>query len=266
MNDSRGLGVERSTSPWIGFLDADDTAHPTMFETLRQRALDTDADIAVCGTRLVNDSGQLINTWAYFPEEFEATGDLCVQFCRRAFGGSMVWNKLYRSHIIKGSLDLQFKWRPDAVEDTLVNIACFRDAKKVAIVNACLHDYLIHAESITNSADQITSFTRLFRGFALAIDNFGGESEEILQAIAELFRLQITGYPVSNLADLVPNSHELSEAVELISKQYPLGLAMLASEGNPPKSTGSLSHSIKEWGLLTMKIPPMSLKRLSRLF
>ena len=193
MNDSRGLGVQHASSPWIGFLDADDVAHPTMYGTLRQRALDTDADIAVCGTRLVDVSGRLINKWAYFPEEFEATEDLCVQFCRRAFGGSMVWNKLYRSHIIKGSLNLHFRWRPDAIEDTLVNIGCFRDAKKVAIVNDCLHDYLIHDESITNSADQLTSFLRLFRGFALAVDNFEGESDTILQAIAELFRLQISG-------------------------------------------------------------------------
>ena len=261
---ARGVGIKRSSSPWIGFLDDDDRAHPSMYGTLRQRALDTDAEIAICGTRLVDKNGRIIKRWAYFSKEFEATDNLCVAFCRRRFGGSMVWNKLYRSHIMKGSADLQFKWRPNAVEDTLVNIGCFREAKKVAIVNACLHDYLIHDESFVHSADHITSFVRLFRGFAMAIDNFGNESDEILHAISGLFRLQMSGHPVYDLAELAAhsNANDLSEAVHLISRKYPIGLSMLASDGNPTKRSGSLKTLIREWTHLTMVIPRMLLRKI----
>ena len=69
-----------------------------------------------------------------------------------------------------------------------------------------------------------------------------------------------------DVAELASHSTRLSEAAHLVNAQYPLGLAILASEGDPPRSSGSLSDSIKEWTRLTMKIPPMSLKRLSRLF
>ena len=112
----------------------------------------------------------------------------------------------------------------------------------------------------------MTSFIRLLRGLALAVENYGDEGDDILRAIAELFRLQISGYPIEDVHLLEEHSSKLAEVVHIISEKYPLGLAILASGVNPPNSSGSLSNSLKEWTRLTMQIPPMSLKRLSRLF
>ena len=42
------VGLDRATSPWVGFVDGADHVEPTMFEKLHEAALTHDTDLAMC--------------------------------------------------------------------------------------------------------------------------------------------------------------------------------------------------------------------------
>ena len=50
------VGLDRATSPWVGFVDGDDWAEPDMFEKLLRAAADTGADLSMCKYSEVDDA------------------------------------------------------------------------------------------------------------------------------------------------------------------------------------------------------------------
>lgn len=62
---ARNLGLANAGGEWIGFMDGDDWAAPTMFEKLLQKAEETGADVVGCDLHQVDhytmDIGQIVN-------------------------------------------------------------------------------------------------------------------------------------------------------------------------------------------------------------
>lgn len=231
VHEARAVGLQRCTAPWIGFLDADDFALPTMFEELCAAAVANDADICICGSDKVTSSGRSLGKKVFFPENALHCGDIFRKFCEIRFGTGALWNKLYRADLIKRWGTTTFRWRQDATEDTLVNIGCFLHAKKVALLKNALHQYVIHPASATQSVDNSQAFVRIFRAYAVAIDAFGALHESAAGLITTLYRkqLQYDCYAVEEANDLMPFRVEISAAVDLMMQRYPEGLALLTS-------------------------------------
>lgn len=227
---ARAEGIKRATAPWIGFLDADDSAHESMYEVLLQTCLRDDVDIAICGTRMVDPEGRVLGTKVQFDSRQTFSTDLFDRFCDWQFRSGLQWNKLYRAPLIKRHGTTKFCWRVDATEDTLVNLGCFLDASSVSVMPEVLHDYLVHPGSITNEACNALATCRLLRAFALAVEAYGNRGDNVLHGITRLYRFQLTGYPMDDPSLLRKYSADLEPAMAFLAERYPLGLAMIACD------------------------------------
>ena len=49
LSDARNAGIAAARALYVGFVDSDDYADPTMYEVLLRNLLETDADISMCG-------------------------------------------------------------------------------------------------------------------------------------------------------------------------------------------------------------------------
>ncbi|MFD2837441.1 glycosyltransferase [Azotobacter vinelandii] len=117
--------MQHARGAWIGFLDADDVAHPDMFGSMHEVASEHLSDIVVCGSYRVAESGERLGTKISFVENTEISTDVFGRFCRFEFGTGMLWNKLYRREIILPFKEMDFPWRQNLNEDLLLNIGCF---------------------------------------------------------------------------------------------------------------------------------------------
>lgn len=61
---ARNRGIASSNSEFVGFVDADDVAEPTMFEALLSRADETGADLVICEYVAVDAANQRV-LWTY---------------------------------------------------------------------------------------------------------------------------------------------------------------------------------------------------------
>ncbi len=56
LSSARNIGLEYSTGEYVGFVDSDDWCAPDMYEKLYHMIKNTDADFAMCGVTLYDDS------------------------------------------------------------------------------------------------------------------------------------------------------------------------------------------------------------------
>ena len=98
---ARNLGMAAATGEWIGFMDSDDFAHPTMFAKLLARADETGADVVGCHYHLTQKHSMEIGTIIRVNTP-EQTGILTDAQYRKLLlqPGSMVI-KIYRADVIR---------------------------------------------------------------------------------------------------------------------------------------------------------------------
>jgi hypothetical protein len=98
-------GLDRATSPYVGFMDGDDYCEPTMFATLLDAAVRHDADLAMCNYRLVDvETGHMsapadARKWSYLDQEFYVLD----RSARRRFLQfiAVPWRKIYRRSMLE---------------------------------------------------------------------------------------------------------------------------------------------------------------------
>ena len=152
---SRNVGVTRSRGKWIVFIDADDTAHPRMIETLHRTVTAHDAQIAWCGFYETDSDGTL---WEHPvpPMRLEEmlqdgtypTHELSVKEAEMQFyalgkmSECMVpWNKIYLASLY-GEGDERL-WYPagKVFEDGYITYRLIWRAQKIVTIDAPLYYY-----------------------------------------------------------------------------------------------------------------------------
>jgi len=231
--EARCTGLKIAKGDFIGFVDADDFIKPNMYEVLFNTSCETNSDIVICGIDLVSNERQFLEKKASFKETQVINSSILEKFCGMKFGTGSLCNKLFRKELIMEHGLNAFRWRQDSSEDTLVNIGCFMDAKRVCLVNQSLYEYVRHPDSATQRINNSEAFTRMFRAYAIAIDQYHCYGNDVMNCITELYQRQLhyECYFVSDSSQLRGDKTLLIEAVNLIAEQYPLGLALFSNKG-----------------------------------
>lgn len=149
LSDARNAGLSVATGDFIAFVDSDDYIESDMYEKLLSVIINTSSDISVCNLRYVyvNESTALcnkINTeliTEYTTEE--AMSALIDDKIRQ-----VVWNKLYRTEIIK---DVNFdvgKYH----EDEFWSYKAIGSANKIATIDYTGYNYLQRSGSIMGNS------------------------------------------------------------------------------------------------------------------
>ncbi|MFB8828516.1 glycosyltransferase family 2 protein [Azotobacter sp. CWF10] len=79
-HNARLLGLQHASGAWIGFLDSDDTVHPDMFGSMHEVANKHQADIVICGSYRVAESGERLGTKISFLKTPKSTQMYSVSF------------------------------------------------------------------------------------------------------------------------------------------------------------------------------------------
>ncbi len=250
-HEARRKGIEKTRAPWIGFVDADDIPDSALFEQLLSATTSGEPPcIVACSVHMIDESGIHIGCKELFEQEQTFKTDIFGRFCRREFGSGMLWNKLYRSDLMKRYGGHSFSCRQDAGEDTLVNIGCFFDAKTVQVIPGSLYGYRKHAESATQAVDYAKRYTRLLAAYLEALVSYEAFGELALQAIDRLYRLQLDQRHcgVREPSELEPQRDSLSQVVKQLAEKRPSAIYEMLNQGIAnPQFFVQHSSLISQW-------------------
>lgn len=144
---ARNAGVAAAEGLFIGFVDSDDWAAPTMFETLYRLATETGSDVAQVRYKMC--SGPEGSGGAGSEREvvriIAQNEALAEMFFKEEYA---VWNRLYRSSLFDGCMPNCF---PEGLtcEDRVGNVKLLSAANKVAVSNRIEYFYFQNLGSIS---------------------------------------------------------------------------------------------------------------------
>ena len=199
-------GLDRASSPWVGFADGDDAFEPDAFHRLLQAATTYDADLAMCNYREFSDGSDERmapadeRRWEELDQEFyRLSEDNTRRFLRFV---AVPWRKLYRREFLEQH-HIRFPVGDYFFEDNPFHWFCLVQANKIAVVPdvLCYHR-VARAGQTMQTADE-----RLFRIFE--------HHETIYQFLESISRLDL--YKTTLLSWVISQ-------MEWISRRTPLQL------------------------------------------
>lgn len=260
VHEARLAGLNASTAPFIGFLDADDLAHREMFETMVAEAEHSEADIVVCGSEIVNDDGAVLEPKVTFSNSATVSERIFEKFCAFEFGTGTLWNKLFKREVIAPYFKMHFAWRQNINEDLLLNIGCFYNAKKVRLLKHMLHKYVTHAGGVTHAPNPGRAYVETIRAFALAVSSFQQFDRNAMCLVIDMYRKQLSWriYQLNSVQELIGYEEQIRQAVDTLYKLDSSAVGMLAAR-NPPEyvpigfAIKSIRYRLKQRLLLLLK-------------
>lgn len=142
---ARNAGLDAATGEWIGWVDSDDWAEPALFETLLQGALETSAEISVCGHWEEYRGRREVSGWQELRvlDTEQALGELLENGRMK----NLLWDRIFHRTLFDG---LQFP-EGRTYEDIAVMHWLFLRAEKVACLPEVLYHYRQREGSIVDN-------------------------------------------------------------------------------------------------------------------
>lgn len=144
LSDARNTGLAVSTGDWISFIDSDDWIDSQFYEKLKNLA-DRGADIVGCSAILVDEKGDRLGIQKSTDCELD-TVDAMRHLINEDILRQTVWNKIYRSELIKDTSFLVGKCN----EDDFWTYQVIAKATKVICCSNALYFYRQRSGSIMN--------------------------------------------------------------------------------------------------------------------
>lgn len=161
---ARNKGVDISEGDYIAFVDSDDFVAPNMYESLLKAIKRTDADMALCNYRKVDEEGATISEYTYVQNEV-VSGEKALEWLEREHNWSyvVVWPKLYHRSVFE---NIRFKEKV-ICEDEFAVHHIFLKCKKIVTISDSLYCYRYNPSSITsvNTIRRLDGLEALYERF-----------------------------------------------------------------------------------------------------
>lgn len=145
-SSARNTGISLSTGEYITFVDSDDYISESMYQTMITNI--GNADVIMCNFHMFKDDNSFdidIKQMDHFMGNKSYESQYIMKkgcFEQDIVGINMVWNKLYKSDIIKNN-NILFDKNTTVEEDLLFNIDVFSKCETIYMLNDKLYFYLI---------------------------------------------------------------------------------------------------------------------------
>jgi len=159
---ARLQALKHISTPYFGFVDADDTVEPTMFEKMLARAERDGCDVVQCG-KTGAESFASEDVGAYVRRVLiEGLG-----------GGAYIWDKIYRNHYDFGAFDLTDNLTN--FDDLIFNLYFFEKVRKMGVVDEPLYHYSTTTGSAVHSfsAAKLKDFREVCRVRRALLPRYG---------------------------------------------------------------------------------------------
>lgn len=144
---------DKSGAKYFSILDQDDEYAPDFAEKMIFAMEQEDAEIAICGSSLVDSStGELRESRALNQnvvvdrKNQERLFPLLFPFYRT------IWGKVYKINFLK-TKNIEYKTNVNYGSDTLFCLNCFSEATQFLVLEESLHTYYMHGESMSYRFD-----------------------------------------------------------------------------------------------------------------
>lgn len=170
---ARNMGLEHVTGEYVIHCDPDDWIENTMYEKLYDKAVNEDADIAVCDFTCIKKTGS----------EYVIVDDSIsnpIEAIKNNIAGSsyMLWNRIVRRKLIN-DFKIRFFDGINFMEDKTFLVRCYLVANKIAFVHEGLYNYnCLNDSSICNTSKQEYKFKQRIEGCTALEAWFGNRAIE----------------------------------------------------------------------------------------
>lgn len=198
---SRNKGIEAATGTYIGFVDNDDCIEPDMYELLYRQAAAEQTDIVRCNVCVHNGSEE---TRAVFPqnltqEERKHKILSCLIGLKKSdnaygLGTGAVWNKIYKTDMIRNHHIRFFSEREFPTEDCIFNVLATLNAQKIAVIDEALYHHYEYSSSLGFSSYSYNNFARNMDTLALLRKILNQHSPLLLKEYEERFAYRICSF------------------------------------------------------------------------
>lgn len=145
VSDTRNIGLENMTGKYVVFVDSDDFIEDTYIESLYRAIKKNNAEIAICGFKLVDDKNNIYGVEKVCESETILNGKDVLKMIQQPDGYKVVvvWNKMYKVEIfdnVRFEKGLKF-------EDELICLYIFWDCNRVVMIPDELYMYVKRNDS-----------------------------------------------------------------------------------------------------------------------
>lgn len=147
LSDARNAGMAVATGELMGFVDSDDWIAGDFFATLYRALVESDAEIAECGTIYVAETGEQLRIRGVLTESTLERMEALRRLLLEDGVYQTVWNKLYKRSVVDGSLFPKGKYN----EDDFWTYRVFDRIETLALVERPMYNYLQRGGSIMGS-------------------------------------------------------------------------------------------------------------------
>ncbi|MCB2306817.1 glycosyltransferase family 2 protein [Clostridium estertheticum] len=144
---ARNRGIDESIGKYIIFLDCDDWYENNLFEKMYESIKNNDVDLVISGQSnvFVDKNGEIIRKTTVLPKKhnFKTKDEILSNYIllREEEIGDTLWNKIYKSEIIK-KYNLKFE-NYKRGEDTIFNANYYQHIDKCIVISEALYNYRI---------------------------------------------------------------------------------------------------------------------------
>ena len=167
VSNARNLALDMVSGSYVSFIDSDDFADKDMLEKLYRCIKIKDSDIAVCG---FYSSGDALDENLLKDSD---VGEVMKLIAQGDFVYGVLWNKLYKTEIIKGIKMPNFV----CCEDLVFNYFAFKNSKSIGVVKDKKYHYVYHSSSATRMDFNIGAFDAVNSKQIILSDSQGTELE-----------------------------------------------------------------------------------------
>lgn len=220
---ARNVGIRAASGDYIGFVDSDDYIATTMYERMLSAIEDNGAELCICGTRWINEDGNIHTGVLRSPiinEVFDRRQAFHKLFIEGYFYYVTGCNKLYKSKIFD---EITFPENRIHEDEFTIHYILNRCSKIVSIKDE-LYFYLQHSNSITHTY----SIKRLDGAWAF-YDRYlffkkAGYKDFSIDSLKNCYYCLLT---CIKHCDVIQDKKEFDQIIRVLSKAYWKNLRVL---------------------------------------